>query len=106
MFMVKNGAVKLLANDFRPNGIAFSTDEKILYVNGGGVIRRYDGRSGGRVEKGRVFIDMNSDEAPEDIKTKGAGPEGWRSDDHGSVTLWVYVNRRVVGGRATGPYRV
>jgi gluconolactonase len=78
VFMVKDGKVQLLANDFRPNGIAFSPDEKILYINGGGMIKRYDVRPDGTIENGRVFIDMNNDKAP-------GGPDGMKVDQKGNV---------------------
>jgi gluconolactonase len=78
VFMVKDGKIQLLANDFRPNGIAFSPDEKILYVNGGKMIRSYDVHPDGTVGNGRVFIDMASDTAP-------GGTDGMKVDRQGNV---------------------
>ncbi len=78
VFMVKEGNVQLLVSDFRPNGIAFSPDEKILYVNGNGGIKRYDVRPDGTLENGRLFIDMTSDKTP-------GGPDGMKVDQKGNV---------------------
>src|SRR5258706_2483570 len=44
VYLIKDGALRLLDKDPQgsaPNGIAFSPDEKILYVNGGANIHRY-----------------------------------------------------------------
>ncbi|MDP9112516.1 MAG: SMP-30/gluconolactonase/LRE family protein, partial [Acidobacteriota bacterium] len=78
VFMAKDGKVQLLASDFRPNGLAFSPDEKILYLNGNGGIRSYDVRPDGTIENGRVFIDMRSDKTP-------GGPDGMKVDQKGNV---------------------
>lgn len=78
VFMVKDGKVGLLTRDFLPNGIAFSPDEKILYINGNGGIRRYDVRADGSLENGRVFIDMSGDKAI-------GGPDGMKVDVLGNV---------------------
>jgi gluconolactonase len=79
VFMVKDGTVqKLQVNDFRPNGLAFSPDEKILYVNGGKKITSYDVRTDGTVGNGRVFVDMSSDSAP-------GGTDGMKVDRQGNV---------------------
>jgi len=41
VFRVKDGKVELLDKEVQPNGIAFTADEKTLYV-GGGKIWKYD----------------------------------------------------------------
>ncbi|MDP9083656.1 MAG: SMP-30/gluconolactonase/LRE family protein [Pseudomonadota bacterium] len=88
VFMLKNGKIQVITNDFVPNGIAFSPDEKVLYVNGnlykgsmfiGNMgIRRYDVRADGTVENGRVFVDMSADKAI-------GGPDGMKVDRDGNV---------------------
>ena len=78
VFMVKDGRIQLLTDDFLPNGLAFSPDEKLLYINGNGGIRRYEVRADGTVQNGRVFIDMSGD------KTIG-GPDGMKVDVNGNV---------------------
>ncbi len=88
VFMLKNGKMQVITNDFVPNGIAFSPDEKVLYVNGnlykgsmfiGNMgIRRYDVRADGTVDNGRVFVDMSNDKAI-------GGPDGMKVDRNGNV---------------------
>jgi gluconolactonase len=78
VFMVKDGKIQLLVNDFRPNGIAFSPDEKVLYVNGDGGIRRYEVLPDGTIKSGRTFVDMKIDKAP-------GGPDGMKVDLKGNV---------------------
>jgi len=65
----------LLAKDFiKPNGLAFTTDEKILYVNDteGGHIRAFDVAADGALANSRVFA-----------KTPGA--DGMKVDSEGNV---------------------
>jgi len=78
VFMVKDGKIQLLVSDFRPNGIAFSPDEKVLYINGDGGIRRYDVLPDGTISNGRVFVDMTIDKTP-------GGPDGMKVDLKGNV---------------------
>lgn len=65
IFRVKDGKVDLLANELTgPNGIAFSPDEKYLYIGNWDdhkkVVLRYPVKTDGLVEKGEVFFDMTS----------------------------------------------
>ncbi len=94
VYAVINGETKLLTTDLRgPNGIAFSPDEKILYVSNWDitdihntkVIRRYEVAKDGTLSNGTVFFDMSltdGDDALDGLKTdlKGnvycAGPDG------------------------------
>ncbi len=79
VFSVKDGKVQLLVSDTRPNGLAFTPDEKILYVNGNGrLITSYDMRPDGTLGAGRLFIDMSSDKTP-------GGPDGMKVDRQGNV---------------------
>lgn len=78
VFRVKDGSVQLLTSDFVPNGLAFSPDEKLLYINGNFGIRRYEVRADGTLQNGRVFIDMSGDKAI-------GGPDGMKVDVHGNV---------------------
>lgn len=70
----------LLVDDFvKPNGLAFSPDEKVLYVNDTekGWIRAFDVREDGLLENDRVFARL---EGP------GAGrPDGMKVDVEGNV---------------------
>ena len=78
VFRVKDGKVRLLTQDFVPNGLAFSPDERVLYINGNGGIRRYDVLPDGTLANGRVFIDMSGDKAI-------GGPDGMKVDARGNV---------------------
>jgi gluconolactonase len=70
----------LLVDDFtRPNGLCFSRDEKLLYVNDTRKfhIRVFAVREDGRLENGRIFA-----------KTKGEGagvPDGMKIDSAGNI---------------------
>jgi gluconolactonase len=64
LFMVKDGKVVLLDKNPQggtPNGIAFSPDEKYLYVSAGPKIVRYDVQADDSVSNGRVFLEAGSD---------------------------------------------
>jgi len=81
VYMLKNGQLTLLDGMLdTPNGIAFSPDEKTIYVND---IRpkkvvAYDVKPDGTVTNRRVFIDMNSDSRP-------GAPDGMKIDVQGNV---------------------
>ncbi len=87
----KDGDITLLTADLTgPNGIAFSPDEKYLYVDNWDpakkVIMRYPVKADGTLEPGAVFFDITRSVAGDDawdglkIDTNGnvyaAGPEG------------------------------
>jgi gluconolactonase len=83
-----NGKLQLLNKDFgAPNGIAFSPDEKILYVNDSfsKVYWRFDVQPDGTLANKKLLIDMSpskEDGVPDGIKIDqkgnlyGAGPGG------------------------------
>ncbi|MGO4127928.1 SMP-30/gluconolactonase/LRE family protein [Inquilinus sp. YAF38] len=83
-FDPKSGALKAIATDFvKPNGIAFSPDEKLLYVADTGAshdpdgpkhIRRFQVRDDGTLAGGEVFADC----------TAGLF-DGFRLDHHGNI---------------------
>ncbi|HLH04345.1 MAG TPA: SMP-30/gluconolactonase/LRE family protein [Bryobacteraceae bacterium] len=73
--------IKLLISDLpRPNGIAFSPDEKTLYVDDSQkkIWMRYDVSADGSVSNGRLFCDANSD-------TRDGAPDGMKVDTKGNV---------------------
>jgi gluconolactonase len=81
VYRLAKGKVKLLSKDFaRPNGIAFSPDEKYLYVNDTAkkIIMRFDVQPDGGVTNGQVITDMNSDTAP-------GAPDGMKVDQKGNI---------------------
>jgi gluconolactonase len=77
----KDGKLTLLTTDLTgPNGIAFSPDEKFLYIGDWDdkfkVVMRYPVREDGTLEKGEVFHDMTSapgEDAIDGIKVDVAG---------------------------------
>jgi len=70
--------------NFPPNGLAFSPDEKILYVNNGGPspnqrqIFAYDVQSYGTVKNRRLFADFTGEKGP-------GGPDGMKVDVMGNL---------------------
>jgi gluconolactonase len=74
------GELLLLADDFDlPNGLAFSPDESILYVNdtGKNTIRAYDVEKDGSLTHERLFFQMESDDF--------GGPDGMKLDTEGTI---------------------
>ena len=81
VFLWKSGKLTLLIQDMpQTNGLAFSPDEKYLYVNGsrGNYVRRYEVRPDGTLANGQMFIDMS--------KESGRGiTDGLRVDTKGNL---------------------
>ncbi len=80
-----DGEITLLTNEIKaPNGIAFSPDEKILYVTDVSPERpawlAYDVNYDGTVSSGRVFHD-----AAEFVKTEKGAPDGMKTDKRGNL---------------------
>lgn len=90
VYRIRNGKTDLLTTDLGgPNGIAFSPDEKYLYVSNWDIrdihntktlwrydVNRSDGPSDGTLTNGKVFFDMNQtddDEALDGIKVDAKG---------------------------------
>ena len=66
VFMWKDGKLSLLIQDIpNTNGLAFSPDEKLLYVNGSAdrYVKASDVKPDDTLANGRMLIDMNSDPA-------------------------------------------
>jgi gluconolactonase len=75
-----DGTLTLLVNDFeRPNGLAFSPDEKVLYINDSARkhIRAFDVQPDGTLTNGRVFAEMDPN--------KPGSPDGMKVDVQGNV---------------------
>jgi gluconolactonase len=74
VYMVKDGQVTLLTKELSgPNGIAFSPDERYLYVDNWDlkrkVLMRYQVNSDGTIVNGKVFYDFTKD--PEMVALDG-----------------------------------
>jgi gluconolactonase len=83
--LAKDGTVTLIIHDIKaPNGIAFSPDEKTLYVSDVNPTRAawlaYDVTPDGTVTNGRVLFD-----AARWRKDPFFGPDGFKVDEHGNI---------------------
>jgi len=79
----KDGKLTLLTDENKaPNGIAFSPDEKTLYVSDSAVKvwKAYPVQRDGTLGKGRVFYD-----ASDWSKTHAGSPDGLKIDVHGNI---------------------
>jgi gluconolactonase len=78
----KDGTVELLYKELsRPNGIAFSRDEKKLYVANSDVNRIwmvFDVRADGGIENGKIFYDASSIDRP-------GSPDGMKVHSSGNI---------------------
>lgn len=78
--LAPDGELVLLMDDFdRPNGLAFSPDESVLYVNDTvrGHIRAFDVNPDGNLSNGRVLIEMHGSEP--------GVPDGMKVDQVGNI---------------------
>lgn len=81
VYSVKDGRVRLVSTDFSgPNGLAFSPDEKFLYVGDWNtrkaVVNRYPVNADATLGKGELFFDLTTagaDDAIDGIKVDQAG---------------------------------
>jgi gluconolactonase len=94
VFRLAGGKVQAVIRDLtRPNGIAFSPDEKILYVSNSDekhkVWMKYDVQPDGSVSNGSVFFDVTAE------KEDGL-PDGMKVDNKGNLYcagpggIWVF----------------
>jgi gluconolactonase len=83
VYRLSAGELDLLVDDLtRPNGLAFSPDERFLYVANSDASRkiwmRYEVTAGGRLANGRVFFDAQNE--------PGDGlPDGMKVDVEGNI---------------------
>ena len=88
----RDGGVSLFADTEYPNGLAFSPDERTLYVSNTrwtAYIHAFDLDSGGKAQRRRIFADMSDGD--------GEGvPDGMKVDSQGNVWctgpggVWVF----------------
>ena len=83
VYRLKDNKLEVLVKDLtRPNGIAFSPDEKILYVANSDPAKkiwmRYDVAADGRPTNGKVFFDVTAEKAD-------GLPDGMKIDKKGNL---------------------
>ena len=99
-----DGKLVLLIDDFdRPNGLAFSPDESVLYIDdtSRSHIRAFDVSPDGNLGNGQVLIDMQSSDT--------GAPDGMKVDEKGNIYctgpggLWVIDSNGQCLGRIMLP---
>jgi gluconolactonase len=99
-----DGTLRLLVDDFAlPNGLAFSPDESVLYIDDSAHkhIRALDVRADGTLANGRVLLDMASEDP--------GVPDGLKVDVQGNVFctgpggVWVCGPEGTLRGRIVLP---
>jgi gluconolactonase len=81
VYVWKDGKLSLLVKDMpMVNGLAFSPDEKYLYVNGSrdNYVNRYEVRADGTLANGKLFIDLSKE-------TERGITDGMRVDTKGNI---------------------
>ena len=81
LFLFKDGKLQPVIKEMAlPNGLAFTPDEKFLYVNDSvkKTIMRYEVQPDDTLANGQLFIDMNADKGP-------GVPDGMKVDQKGNV---------------------
>ena len=107
VYRLKDGTLTLLSTDLKgPNGLAFSPDERYLYVTNwdekAKVVMRYDLNPDGSLSHGRVFFDMtgaDGEEALDGVKVDRAG----NLFVSGPGGLWILSPEGVHLGTVKGP---
>lgn len=101
-----DGKMQLLVDDFeRPNGLAFSPDEKTLHIadTARGHIRAFSVAEDGSLSDGRVFAELKA--AP----GEGGAPDGMKVDREGNVYctgpggVWIFDRQGRFLGRIATP---
>jgi len=108
VYLIKDGVLRLLDKDPQgsaPNGIAFSPDERVLYVNSGRNITRYDVLADDTIANPRVLIDMSAERAQ-------GGTDGMKVDRAGNIYcsapggIWIISPQGKHLGTIVTPERV
>ena len=89
--ILTDGSLQLMADDFeRPNGLAFSPDESILYIDDSYYrhLRAFDVREDGTLKNSRIICDMDHPQP--------GSPDGLKVDEEGHIYVtgatgvWVF----------------
>jgi gluconolactonase len=108
VYRLKNGALTLLTTDFKgPNGLAFSPDEKFLYVDNwdpaAKLVKRYPVKADGTLGAGTVFADLTDripgDEALDGLKVDVLG----NVYVSGPPGIWIYDSSGTLLGTIQAP---
>ncbi|MES1022652.1 SMP-30/gluconolactonase/LRE family protein [Gloeocapsa sp. BRSZ] len=103
--LTEDGQLTLLVKDMAlPNGLAFSPDEKRLYINDSqqGNIRVFDVKADGTLANGRVFADLN-------VPGKERLADGMKVDARGNVYstgpegVWIFSPQGKLLGKISVP---
>jgi gluconolactonase len=95
VFRLSNGKLSLLYKEIaRPNGLAFTPDEKYMYLNNSEPHRkiclRFEVRDNGRLANEKIFFDMTHD-------SSDGVPDGMKVDQKGNVYstgpsgVWIFT---------------
>lgn len=113
VFMIKNGTVELVSKDLGgPNGLAFSPDEKYLYVSNWDIrdihhtktLWRYEVQADGTLRNGKIFYDFSFTEDEEAL-------DGIKIDKQGNLFvsapggLWILSSEGKLLGKMVTPER-
>lgn len=107
IFSLRNGRLQLVSTDLNlPNGLAFSPEEKYLYVTNSAaekkIVMRYEANADGTLSNGLLFFDMTS--SPD----KGV-PDGMKVDQQGNLYvtgpggIWIISHNGKHLGTIKGP---
>ncbi len=107
VYRLMDGKLQLLTNELtRPNGIAFSPDEKFLYVANSDTARRvwmrYEVKPDGTLGSGTVFYDLAAEPArgiPDGLKVDAAG----NLFGTGPAGVWIIAPSGKALGRIEAP---
>jgi gluconolactonase len=94
VYRLMNGKLELLLDDLtRPNGLAFSPDEKVMYISNSDPQRkiwmRYEVAPDGRLVNGKVFFDVTAEQ-------EAGNPDGLKIDRAGTIYatgpggVWIF----------------
>lgn len=104
--VLPDGVIELLVDDFdRPNGLAFSPDERILYIDDSPRrhVRAFDVQSDGTLTNSRIIADMDHPQP--------GSPDGMKIDEAGhlyvtgATGVWVFEPNGELLGVVTTPER-
>ncbi len=113
VYRIKNGVIELLSTDLKgPNGLAFSPDEKYLYVDNWDItdihhtktLWRYEVKPDGTLQNGKIFFDMNQTDDDEAL-------DGMKIDVKGNIFVsapggvWIISPEGKYLGKIVGPER-